>query len=158
MPLYLWTPEENDRLGFQYLLGIIPFARVYHPHLSQLLRSSLTTQAGFNRYGLLTPTTNEGMTVPRLMVTVSSASIQGWDLLIIRRPSASITLSGEFHPARGVVRTCTVTGDESKLSPFAFENELNEVLEGASTNAAHALIKCLGLNVDPLLGDSTPTQ
>lgn len=158
MPLYLLTPVENDRLGFQYLLGIIPFARVYDYHLEQLLRSSLTAQAGFNRFGLLTPTTNAGMAVPRLMVTVTSASVQGWDLLVIRRPSASITLSGEYHPQRGVVRACEVTGNHSKLSPFAFESDLNEVLQGASTQAAHALIECLGLNTDPLESDSKPRE
>jgi len=158
MPLYLLTPEARNRLGFQYLLGIIPVARVYSPNLAQLIRSSLTAQAGFGRYGLLTPTTNAGMAIPRLMVTVSSASTQGWDLLVIRHPSASVTLSAEYHSERGIVRACEVTGSDSKFSPFAFERDLNQVLERASDNAARALIECLGLNAYPLLNDSASTQ
>jgi hypothetical protein len=145
MPLYLSTPDTGDRLGFQYLLFALPVSSVYAPHLSEIVRTSLTTQAGFGSYGLLPATSNQGITNPRLMVKIVSASANGWDLFVIRRPSATITLAGEYHSRRGAVFVCEVTGSAAKLSPFAFERDLNEALERATNDAAHRLLACLGL-------------
>jgi hypothetical protein len=145
IPLYLSTPEGNRRLGFQYLLMAIPVSRIYSSHVADLVRTTLTTRAGFGRVGLVAPSRLGPMTNSRLEVSVSSVSVNGWDFLIIRRPSASIALSAEYIAPTGIAHSCEVTGSHSKLSPFAFERDLNEVLEGASVDAATKLIDCLRL-------------
>jgi hypothetical protein len=145
MPLFLSTPEDSERLGFQYLLGAIPVSRIYSAHISDLVRASLTTQAGFGRIGLLAPSQLTPMPTPRLLVNIRSLSVNGWDLLIIRRPSASIALVAEYYAPTGIAHSCEVTGSHSKLSPFAFERDLNEVLQHASDDAATQLIACLHL-------------
>jgi hypothetical protein len=158
VPLYLSTPQDTDRLGFQYLLMALPVSRIYSAHLADLIRTSLTTQAGFGRVGLVAPSRLTPMPIPRLMVNVRSVSVNGWDLLIIRRPSASITLSAEYYTSTGRAQACEVTGSHSKLSPFAFERDLNEVLELASDDAARQLLACLRLGDTTTLHDSTGIQ
>lgn len=145
MPLFLTTAEPNDALGFQFLL-FIPVTRVYAPHLESLVRSQLTIQAGFGKHGLVAPTSASGMQRPRLVVSITDSDVNGYDLLFVRRPSASVTLLGQYHSPSGVVRECVAVGESSSFSAFAFEKELNHVLEQASERAAYDLVSCLGLD------------
>lgn len=146
VPFYFAPPTADERRGFQYLLVGFPFSGVYTPHLSSLVKYNLTVQAGLHRYGLVEPTTTQGMQVPRLVATVKHASVNAYDFIFFRRPVASITLSGTYYSQRGKVQECEVTGTHGDYKVFAFDRELMYALEKAAEDAATKLIECLGLD------------
>lgn len=144
MPLYLSNPFEDKGSGFQFLFFILPISRVFPDGLSQLVTSKLTTHAGFGKYGLLqTPLGSRPSA--RLEVEVREVEVQGYDLVVVRRPSASITLSATLHTTDGVSRACQTSGSYSEFARFAFVPDLENVLEQATDRAAQELIRCLGL-------------
>jgi hypothetical protein len=146
VPFYFAPPNPEERNGYQYLLVAFPFSAVYTPHLGSLVRYNLTIQAGLHRYGLMEPTTTQGMQVPRLVASVKSTSVNAYDFIFFRRPVASITLSGTYYSARGRVQECEVTGQHGDYKVFAFDRELMFALEKATEDASTKLIACLGLN------------
>lgn len=146
VPFYFAPPHADERRGYQYLLVGLPFSAVYTPHLSSLVKYNLTVQAGLHRYGLVEPTTTQGMQVPRLVATVKDASVNAYDFIFFRRPVASVTLSGTYYSQRGKVQECEVTGRHGDYKVFAFDKELMYALEKAAEDAATKLIECLGLD------------
>jgi hypothetical protein len=145
VPFYFAPPNPQERRGFQYLLVGLPFSSVYTPKLSSLVKYNLTVQAGLHRYGLVEPTSTQGMQVPRLIATVKDASVNAYDFIFFRRPVASITLAGTYYSQRGKVQECEVTGTHGDYKMFAFDRELLYALEKATEDAATKLIECLGL-------------
>lgn len=146
VPFYFAPPNPEERKGYQYLVVAFPFSAVYTPHLTSLVKYNLKVQAGLHRYGLVEPTTTQGMQVPRLMASVKDASVNAYDFIFFRRPVASITLSGTYYSQRGRVQECEVTGHHGDYKMFAFDRELMFALEKATEDATKKLVACLGLD------------
>jgi len=146
VPFYFSAPNPEQRKGYQYLIVGLPFSAIYTPHLSSLVKYNLKVQAGLHRYGLIEPTTTQGMQVPRLVASVTDASLNAYDFIFFRRPVASITLSGTYYSQRGKVQECEVTGHHGDYKMFAFDRELMYALEKATEDAATKLVACLGLD------------
>jgi hypothetical protein len=147
LPLNVINPSPDVSRGFQFLLGIIPTSRVFTEDLEAIVTSRLRFHAGSAGYGL---TTHDKSPIngPRLIVNISDAKINGYDLLFIRRPSASVTLEGSMFNQSGLVSSCLESGTHSELSKFAFESDLIHALEEAADQAARKLTSCLGFGAD----------
>lgn len=144
IPLQVANPLSDSSHGYQYLLAALPISRVFPDDLANMLTDKLTLHAGLNRYGLTKILPNTPL-LPRLKVKIEDVSINGYDLIVVRRPSASITITGSLHTAKNTVKECSATGSASEYSRFAFTPHLNQVLERATDSAAQQLIACLGL-------------
>lgn len=144
IPLYVQDSTSNQSHGYQFLLFILPVSSVYADQLSKLVTHQITTQAGFGKYGMLQPHPGT-RPIPRLEVTVKQASINGYDFLITRRPSASISLAGTLYDQSGAPRECRVEGSYAEFSRFAFNPDLDNAIEKATELAAKELVRCLRL-------------
>jgi hypothetical protein len=82
---------------------------------------------------------------PRLTVTVSDLRISGYDLIFVRRPSASITLTGILELPNRPLRRCEAHADQTTTSRFAFSTELNMALQETLRTSTRELFDCLGL-------------
>lgn len=143
LPLSLKLTSPRDAaVGYQYILLALPVARVYAPSLLRDLIDGLTTAAASSGYSvdLLQPSQAAS---PRLEVVASDITVSGYDLLVVRRPSASITLKGTLSSPAGVDRVCEVVGSETRTSRFAFTPELEEVLRESVDKATRKLLSCL---------------
>ena len=144
LALRVTNPTADANHGYQFLLFAIPVTRVFPDGLAELVVSKLTMYAGFAGNGLHTDT-EAARTTPRVEARVESVSVNGYDLLVTRRPSASIALSATLFGRDGLVRECKAQASFSQFSKFAFEQELKHVLDRATDAAARDLLECLGL-------------
>lgn len=148
IPLYINDPNSDSSRGFQFLLGIIPTARIFTDDLKDIVTAKLQYHAGSAGYGLIAvpeAPTNK----PRIVVNVTYASINGYDLLFTRRPSAAITLEGNIFNHEEIVATCSESGNFSELSKFAFAEDLTRTLATAADQASQKLLICLGVIPSP---------
>lgn len=144
IPLYVSNPLEGSSHGYQFLLFVLPITRVFPDELQQLVTTKVTTHAGFAGYGLLSRLP-AGTPLPRLEVSIEAASVNGYDLLVTRRPSASVTLRGRLFTRDATTRDCETSGSHSEFSRFAFARDLQAALERAVDAASKELVLCLGL-------------
>jgi hypothetical protein len=143
LPLKISFPEAQRSHGFQFLLGIIPFSRVFAEKLPDILTAKLQFHAAKSGYGL---TKNSSIASgPMLSVNVDKLSLNGFDILVIRNPRASVSLTGTIRLASGRSKVCSARGSSSHLAKFAFSPELSHALDLALDSAAKELILCLGL-------------
>jgi hypothetical protein len=144
MPLSIEHRGADRSHGYQFLFFVLPVARVFPDHLSDLVADKLTTYAGFGKVGLL-----RGVDAPApstgISVLIESVSVNGYDILVTRRPTASISLRGQLYQ-RGVIRRdCRATGSFSEFARFAFAEDLQRSLEQAVDAAARDLLECMGI-------------
>lgn len=144
IPLLVTDHTEKSSHGYQFMFGIIPVTRIFTDSLSTIVTAKLQYNAGRGGIGLV-----NRLSVPqstsRLEVAIQSASINGFDLIFFRRPSARITLLGTLFSDMTIKRSCEVSADQSEISRFAFNPELTEVLSSTTDTASLKLLKCLGL-------------
>jgi hypothetical protein len=146
LPLDVSNPFAGQSRGYQFLLGLLPVSRVFPDSLSDMVTAKLITHAGFNNVGLIRAITTGSPSPPQtpsVRVSITSVSISGYDLLLTRRPSASITLRASLHSNAGAVRECHGSGDYAEFARYAFERELENALEQAADSAARQVIECL---------------
>lgn len=144
IPLVVRNEFDKQVLGHQYLL-LFPMARIYTPHLAELLVQRLSLQAGFNKYGLLYQP-NTVLSIPRLEITIQKAGLNGFDLFAIRRPSASLMVKATYFKPDSSVRECTSIQGHAEFRAFAFSDELQEILETTIDMTVQHLIDCLGFS------------
>jgi hypothetical protein len=144
LALSVTNPRADSSHGYQFLLFIIPVTRVFPDGLAELVATKLTMYAGFSGNGLHQDLKADHPT-SRLTAHVDSVSVNGYDLLVTRRPSASITLRAALYTRDGSIRECKARGSFSEFSKFAFEEELRHALDRATDAAARELLECLGL-------------
>jgi len=138
------NPTAESSHGHQFMLGIIPVTRIFPDGLTEIVTTALQVQAGLAGVGLVKETaSNSAQTY--LDVTIQDVDIDGYDLIVLRRPSAHVTLRGTVKSPLGSIRVCEKDGHYSELSRFAFTAELRQALENAAKNAAAGLLECLGV-------------
>lgn len=142
--LQVHNPFKDSSLGYQYLLGILPLARIFTDTMYETVVAKLQYHAGKDGLGL--PARPElSSTTPRLEVTIVSAAVNGYDLIFVRRPAAGVTLRGTLFTSTGDEFTCERSGSEATTSRFAFASDLNQVFESAVDTASAQLLDCLHL-------------
>jgi hypothetical protein len=147
---------SSSTVGFQYTLGFLPVTRVYTPYLPITVANMVRLEAGLRGVACI-PNQDEPnrsrqqakRRASNLTIVVDDLSVNGYDLIVIRKPSASITLtgylsSGSAEAPEQPTRQCSAAAEESFSSNYAFEDELNEALRRAIIRAAGMILDCLG--------------
>lgn len=132
-----------DTAGHQFLFFLFPVTRIYTPHATKAIATALSIDGASKGYKLVPQSTSRNPLA--LRITVLDLSVSGFDLLFLRRPSASITLKGELESNGALLRGCEVQATESRTKAYAFEQELNGVLWMAIQSASAKLFSCLRL-------------
>lgn len=134
---------QNRSLGHQYLLMAIPITRIYLPSLEGDTALQLSVACGMRGYRCSTNPSNVGQQT--LAITVTDVNINGYDLLVVRKPTASVTLTGELRRGGEVVRSCEESSSATNTAHYAFNAELQHALGEALLQASYKLLDCLGL-------------
>ena len=134
LPVRIQTQAFNERsLGHQYLFFIIPLTRVYTPTLTSDLRTQLSVACGMR-----------GSSVRMLEITVQDLSVNGYDLVVVRKPTASVTLSAKLYEKEHLIRTCEESYTATNTAHYAFAAELQSALEESLLHGSYKLLDCLG--------------
>lgn len=145
IPLTITTQgAESTRRGFQYLFVVVPFSRVYTPHIREDLELQLSVAAGLRGYNLSTSKVDD-RSAERLEVSISSLEVNGYDLLILRKPTSSTALKGTLYRGEEMLRSCEVSEVASANAAYAFAGELQSAESEALLAASNKLLDCLGL-------------
>jgi hypothetical protein len=144
IPVRIQTEGFEDRsLGHQYLFFIIPLTRIYAPTLSADLRTEISVACGMRGYRCDgEPSSNTGRL---LEITVHDLSVNGYDLLVLRKPTASVTLSAKLFENGQLVRACEENYSATNTSRYAFSVELQNALGEVLLHGGYKLLDCLGL-------------
>jgi hypothetical protein len=147
LALEVHDPIRDSSHGYQFLLGILPISRIFAEDAKRVVISKLQLLAALAGTGL-SEEPHHTRAASRLVVTIASIDIDGYDLIVFRRPSAQVTLTGTLYAPDSPPQTCTQVGAYSEVTRFAFSPELNRALEMAAFNAAQNLLACLGIASD----------
>jgi hypothetical protein len=145
MLLRLHVEEPHSSIGYQFIAALVPVTRLYAPHIERDVTTHLAIEAATRRYKLEPDMRDVTARYPRLTVTVSDLRISGYDLIFVRRPSASITLTGILELPNRPLRRCEAHADQTTTSRFAFSTELNMALQETLRTSTRELFDCLGL-------------
>jgi hypothetical protein len=145
MALRLHVEEPSSSVGYQFVGALVPVTRVYAPHIERDIATHLAIEAAARRYKLQPELGGTTTSYPHLTVNVSDLRISGYDLIFVRRPSASITLTGILELPNHPQRRCETHAEDAATTRFAFSTELNMVLQDVLRTSTRELFDCLGL-------------
>jgi hypothetical protein len=145
LPVSINTAGFDERsLGHQYLLMALPITRIYLPSLKSDLAMELSVACGMRGYRCSAD--YPGPSAQTLAIRLTDVSVNGYDLLFVRKPTASVTLSGELRRGGEVVRSCEESSSATNTAHYAFNAELQHALGEALLQASYKLLDCLGLS------------
>lgn len=145
LALQLHVEGPTTSVGYQFVAALVPLTRVYTPHIERDVTTHLAIEAATRRYKLQPDVRGDTSRPPHLTVTVSNLHLSGYDLIFVRRPSASITLTGILQLPNRAQRRCVAHAENAATTKFAFSTELNTVLQEALQTSTRELFDCLGL-------------
>lgn len=133
---------SQQKLGYQYLLVALPFTRIYGPNLKSDTELQFSVAGALRGYRF-----REALPTSERFISLSvvSADLDGYDLLFIRKPTASVTLTAVMYDHGTVVRSCQEIGEASNTAHYAFSIELQSALAEALLQASYKTLDCLGL-------------
>ncbi|NDC76950.1 MAG: universal stress protein [Chitinophagia bacterium] len=70
----------------------------------------------------------------------------GYDLLVVRKPTASVSIKGSLYRDDQLTRECEATSVASSAASYAFAGELQTAEAEVLLNASADLLNCLGLD------------
>lgn len=143
IPVQIETSGLHDRsLGHQYLF-FIPITRLYLHSLAEDTAMELSVACGMRGYRC----TQEQQQPTRytLSVTLRDVSVNGYDLIFIRKPTASVTIAANLMENGRVVRSCEESASASNTAHYAFNAELQHALGEALLQSSYKVLDCLGL-------------
>lgn len=145
IPTSLDPQGLNERsLGHQYLFFAIPLTRVYVPSLERDTLMELSVACGMRGYRCESGKPSSS-TRRSLSIMLRDVSVNGYDLLVVRKPTASVTLAGTLTQDGVVTRSCEESVSATNTSHYAFNAELQHALGEALLQASYKLLDCLGL-------------
>ncbi|MEY4667655.1 MAG: hypothetical protein RL518_354 [Pseudomonadota bacterium] len=144
IPVRIQTEGLNDRsLGHQYLFLLLPLTRIHVPTLATDLRTQLSVACGVRGYRCSEEPTPTSKRV--LEITIRDLSVNGYDLVVVRKPTASVTLSGQIFESGRLVRACEDHYTATNTAHYAFAGELQNALGEALLHGSYKLLDCLGM-------------
>lgn len=135
--------EDPHPLGSQFMLLVIPFGRIVLPDPERRVATAIERSLAIRgTRALLVDAPGPGS----LAVSIEALEISAYDLLVTRRLSGRVRLSGTLigrdgHPRRHY----TSEASESSFRRYGFEPQLEEVLSGALHQAVEELLRELRL-------------
>jgi hypothetical protein len=144
IPVRIHTGGFNDRsLGHQYLFFVIPLTRVYTPALAADMRTQISVACGMRGYRCSGEPTLRSSRM--LEITIRDLSVNGYDLLVMRKPTASVTIAGTLYENGQVTRACEESYTATNTAHYAFAAELQNALGESLLHGSYKLLDCLGL-------------
>ena len=145
IPVSIDTKGFSERsLGHQYLFFAFPLTRIYLPSLERDAAMELSVACGMRGYNCAKTPVPSGRR--SLAIALKDLSVNGYDLLFVRKPTASVTLAGDLLQDGQVVRSCEESFSATNTAHYAFNAELQHALGEALLQASYKLLDCLGLN------------
>lgn len=136
---------DTKLLGFQYLLVAIPFGRVTAPHLAGLTAAASFSALALKGYRPVQSPELSEVPPPRLKIRITSAHASAYDLLFLRRISASIELIVTLEKNGVEVASYSAYGSCGEFRTMGFEPQLRYCLEKAVHGAINDGLLALGL-------------
>lgn len=151
LPVRIKTGDLAEGIrGFQYLFMAVPFSRVYTPTLKRDLILQLSVAGGMRGYAI--DDVEETESRPLLIeIDIHSLSVNGYDLLFIRKPTASISLTARMYEHGVLIRECPVQYSASDAAQFAFTTELQNALSEALLQSSYRILDCFEINEIPAI-------
>jgi len=144
IPVQVHTNGLHERtLGHQYLMLALPLTRIYQPSLSSDAAMELSVACGMRGYHCSTNT--QLGSKRRLSVELLDVTINGYDLLVVRKPTASVTMSAQLFEDNRVVRSCEESTTATNTAHYAFNAELQHAIGEALLQNSYKLLDCLGV-------------
>jgi len=145
VPVQIHTAGFHDHsVGHQYLFFAFPMTRIYLPNLEADTRMELSVACGMRGYRCTDHATQGAKRV--LEITIRDVSVNGYDLLVVRKPAASVTMSAQLFENGSVVRSCEESYTATNTTHYAFTAELQSALGEALLQGSYKLLDCLGMN------------
>jgi hypothetical protein len=143
VPIRLQTNGLQERsLGFQYLFMAIPVSRIYVPHLQSDVRQQLAVAGGLRGYRFTDASDSSNLL---LEIAIEELSVNGYDLLVVRKPTSSVTMKARLSKDGQVVRECVESYRSSNSAHYAFAGELQHALSESLLHGSYKMLDCLGL-------------
>jgi hypothetical protein len=144
IPVTIRTAEFNERsLGHQYLFFLIPLTRIYVPTLTTDIRTQLSVACGIRGYRCSEEPTSTSKRM--LEITIRDLTVNGYDLLVVRKPTASVTMSARLFEDGKLARACEERYIATNTAHYAFAAELQNALSESLLHGSYKLLDCLGL-------------
>jgi hypothetical protein len=80
-----------------------------------------------------------------LEITIQDLHVNGYDLLVVRKPTASVTISGKLFDKGQLVRSCEESYVATNTAHYAFAAELQNALGESLLHGSYKLLDCLGM-------------
>jgi hypothetical protein len=132
-------------LGNQFLAVAFPVTRVYAPNIEREIEMHLALEAAARHYKLIPAQSDSHQVGPLLTVNVTELGLSGYDLIFIRRPSATLDVIATLDLPHQPPRSCSTNVEVTKTRNFAFNSQLSDVLRTALEQTSRDLFNCLGL-------------
>jgi hypothetical protein len=84
-----------------------------------------------------------------LEITVRDLNVDGYDLLVVRKPTSSVTIAARIVENGEVVRACEESYTATNTSHYAFATELQHALGESLLHGSYRVLDCLGLKQTP---------
>jgi len=142
LPVRIRTADLTESFrGFQYLFMVIPFSRIYTPTLQDDLLLQLSVAGGMRGYAI----DRVGETEERPLVVdieIKNLSVNGYDLLVVRKPTATISFVARMFEHGTLIRECPVEYTATDAAQFAFTTELQSALTEALLQSSYKMLDC----------------
>ena len=80
-----------------------------------------------------------------LEITIRDLKVNGYDLLVVRKPTASVIIEGKLFENGQLTRSCEDSYIAANTSHYAFAAELQNALGESLLQGSYKLLDCLGL-------------
>jgi hypothetical protein len=80
-----------------------------------------------------------------LEITIRDLTVNGYDLLVVRKPTASVTMSARLFEDGKLARACEERYIATNTAHYAFAAELQNALSESLLHGSYKLLDCLGL-------------
>lgn len=139
--LQLKIVHKNDKkpVGYQYLLLILPFGKIYIPQPQAHLRNTLYHYLGLADYQILPADSRTDL--PLLTLQISDIRLNAYDLLFTRYIVAQVKAEAAcFNPKRATNKVIQLSCSSSSYRRFAFQSELDQTLQECLKELANEVL------------------
>ena len=119
---------ESERVGFQYVVGFIPFGSVRLERPISTVCTIVENVLAFRGYRSVC--NQDSSSSPfKLTLEITDISLNGCDFLFIRKPVADVTIRATLRNQQNdIVRFSESEESASEYTRFAFQDDLSRVL------------------------------
>lgn len=131
------TSQNSKTVGRQFLFIILPFGRIEMQKPTATLFNTAFNSLTLHGY----KPTEAGARLKKLKISIEDVSLYGYDLIFLRRVSASVTLRANLSDLNdNLLLSWTATASRKRWEKFAFAPQLNYVFNQALSEAMDKLL------------------